>query len=451
MMALVALVALMAKRDLDTAVNNSFCQVPRSKWEQLGEEDEECGVEEEPASMEAQSASAAAVGAVSVAVPTTRAAAREGGTPEDGAREQRWWAAEGERERGRTSETAKKKYREAAAVAAGGRAPASPVSKEPSEAPERHASPADAERAHKPGRAGRGTQRTGDGEGSKDQRAQRAVGTDRKREELEGRSKEGERASGGTAGAAADGQKRGPSSSRASSSSGSAGNKRARDPEYERGTARNSQSSSSRSSSSSSSSFSQPDVHPQRAPAGSVSGGRYREYGTPPRHDRSAYEAHQEKPLAKPQDRQDDAESLKYHHHDPQHRRPHNQDRRRHRDHDHPHVREHRDHHGDRPPAAPQPGGRPPALLASSGERREPRPLIPHSEQPGHGADPPAAARPAPGKAVAPADRGRSKPGSDVFSRGREPLLRPRKPIDIKIISGASLFQHVDLEKNNRL
>lgn len=429
--------------------NMLLTQVPRSKWEQLGEEDGESGGREEPTSMEAQSA--AAVGTASDSLPTKKAtaAARDGGTLEDGAREPRRWETKGEKERGRTREAAKKNYREAA----GGHLPAPPVSKETSE---RCASPADAERAHQLSWAGRGTQRTGDGQGSKDQRGQQALDKDRRREELEGRAKQSERAADGTAGAASDGQKRGPSSSRASSSSRTAGDKmardvedgrkRKRDSEHEHGTSTNSQSSSSRSSSSSSSSFSQPDAYSQH---GRRSGSRYREHDTQPRRDRNAYETHQETPLAKPQDRQGDAEALKYRHHHPQPRRPHNQDHHHHHDH---HVRDHKDHHGppDRTPSAPQPGGRPPPPL-SSGERRDPRPPFQHSTQRGQGGDPPAVGRPAPGKAVAEADRGQDKPRLDVFSRGRDALLRPRKPIDIKIISGASLFQHANLEKKNSI
>ncbi|KAG7270972.1 hypothetical protein CRUP_012462 [Coryphaenoides rupestris] len=438
-------------------------QGPRSRWDQLGEDEEVSGGNQEPTSTEVQSTGTAALGSDAVSVATKTAPARAGGTLEDRVRVPHQWETEGERERGRTWETARKA--------------ASPVCKEPSLALERRASPGDAEWAHKPSRAGRGSWRPRDRQGSGEQRAPQAVDKDRKREEPEGRAEEREQASEG-----ADTQKRGASASRTSSSCTARDNKRLRDPadrrvardpedvrvargpedrkvvqdpedrrvardpegrrvvrdpedgrkrkrEHERCSGGNSQTSSSSSSrSSSSSSFSQPDAYPQRtaATAGGISGvdgssgrhssSRYREYDAQPHYDRSAYEAHQE-----PQDRRGDADALKYHQ---QHRRYLNHD------HHHPHVREHKD--------PLQPRGRPPALLASGHVR---------GDQGGQRTDPAH-----PGGAQAVADRGQDRPcRSDVFSRGWDAPLRPRKPIDIKIISGASLFQHANPEKKDRL
>ncbi|XP_056462802.1 E3 ubiquitin-protein ligase RBBP6-like [Gadus chalcogrammus] len=234
------------------------------------------------------------------------------------------------------------------------------------------------------------------------------------------RTTESERASGGT-------EKRGPHSSSSSSSSRTAGDARGREPEDGAAAAAGPGPSqpSSRSSSSSSSSFSQPDGVPRPpAAAAGVSGadggggrrGRRDPDATVSCRDRKAPEARRDAPSATPRDGEAGEQQQRPHHR--RHRHHHSPQHRRHRDdhHEHQPVREQRD---PRSPAEGPPGGP---------ERRDPRP--PSSQGPG--ADPPGA-----GAARGPPD----KPRLDVFSGGRNALLRPRKPIDIKIISGASLFQ----------
>lgn len=416
--------------------NHLSCgQGPRSKWDQL-EEDEESGrTRQPPTSSEVQSAGTAARGSAAVSMATKTATVRTGGPLDDRVRALRQWEAEGQRERGRIWDMARKA--------------ASPVCKEPT-----HASPGDADRAHKPSGAGRGPWRPRDRQGSGEQRAPQALDKDRKRDEAEVRPMEREQASDW-----ADSLKRGPSSPRASSSSRTASNnKRLRDPEdrrvvrdpedrrvvrdpedrrvvrdpedrrkrkheHERCSGGNSQTSSSCSSrSSSSSSFSQPDAYSQRtttvvggisavegsnSSSGRRSSSRYIEHDT---------QAHQEPP-----DRRADPDALKYHQHQ-QHRRYPNQD------HQNPQYHPFREHEDPL-----QPRGWPPALLASGHVR---------ADRGGPGA----------GGAQAVADRGQDRPcRSDVFSQGWDAPLRPRKPIDIKIIRGTSLFQHDTPEKKNRL